>query len=106
LGQGADQVEHDYLYWEYNRNQAIRSGKWFAHRKNGGNVELYNLQQDPQQGEDLAKQQPDLARQILQWMQESHRPSEVWPSPGESTEAFQQRMKAAGIPSRPKNVDG
>jgi arylsulfatase A-like enzyme len=106
LGQGADQVEHDYLYWEYNRNQAIRSGKWFAHRKNGGAVELYNLHQDPQQGEDLAKQQPVLARQILQWMQESHRPSEVWPSPGESTEAFQQRMKAAGIPSRPKNVDG
>jgi len=26
------QKQHEYLYWEYQQNQAVRSGKWYAHK--------------------------------------------------------------------------
>lgn len=98
------QEEHDYLYWEFNRNQAIRTDKWFAHRENGGEIELYDLQEDPQQENDLAAENPDRVNAIAQWMQEAHQPSDVWPSPGETKEAFEQRLKENNIPDRPNNL--
>ena len=104
LGKPDKQRQHDFLYWEYGRNQAVRTGRWFAHRKNGGAVELYDLAADPQQKKNLAAQQPDLVAKILGWMQSSHTPSEVWPSPGESEKAFKQRLKESNVPARPKNV--
>lgn len=106
LGTPEKQQIHDYLYWEFNQNQAIRTGKWFAHRKNGGAVELYDLDVDPQQKMNLASQHPELARQVLSWMRASHTPSEVWPSPGESKEELQKRLQALGVPQRPTNIDG
>lgn len=98
------QEKHDYLYWEFDQNQALKMDKWFAHRKNGGEIELYNLREDPQQKNDLASANPDITDKIAQWMQESQRPSDVWPSPGETKAAFEQRLKEAGIPSRPNNL--
>ena len=106
LGQPDRQQQHDYLYWEFNQQQALRAGPWFAHRKSGGRVELYDLVQDPQQAQDLAEQRPELAARMLEWMNDSHTPSEVWPSPGESKATFHQRLKQSGIPKRPTNVDG
>lgn len=100
----AGQKKHDYLYWEFNQHQALRTAKWFAHRKHGGAVELYDLEKDPQQRNDLAAINPDVVRKIEQWMQESHRPSDVWPSPGETKEAFEQRLRVADIPPRPNNL--
>ena len=106
LGTPKEQQVRDYLYWEFNQNQAIRTGKWFAHRKNGGDVELYDLNHDPQQKIDLAAQQPELANKVLAWMRASHTPSEVWPSPGESKSDLQKRLQALGVPKRPTNIDG
>lgn len=106
IGSPKEQKLHDYLYWEFNQNQAIRTGKWFAHRKNGKDVELYDLNQDPQQKVDLANQQPELVSKVLAWMRQSHTPSEVWPSPGESKSDLQKRLKALDVPKRPTNIDG
>ncbi len=106
LGRSDQQRAHEYLYWEYNQNQAIRTGDWFGHRKNGGRVELYDLAQDPQQRNDLARKKPQLAAKILRWMDDSHTSSEVWPSPGESRAEFQKRLERDGIPPRPTNIDG
>ena len=104
--QPEQQKEHQYLYWEFGKNQAIRSGRWFAHRKGGGDVELYDLLKDPQQSNDLADRHPDTAAQVNRWMEESHSPSEVWPSPGESSAEFRKRLDRMGIGKRPINVDG
>jgi arylsulfatase A-like enzyme len=104
LGKPSQQKKRDYLYWEFGRNQAVRADKWFAHRKNGGAVELYDLSADPQQQNDLAADHPDLTAKVLRWMETSHTPSEVWPSPGESTVAFKQRLKDWGVPPRPENI--
>ena len=106
LGNPEDQLLHDYFYWEYNQNQAIRTGDWFAHRKSGSQVELYDLKIDPQQQSDVASNHRDLVRRIGEWMDESHSPSDVWPSPGESIKEFQQRLSEAGIAPREANIDG
>lgn len=106
LGQTDEQRSHDYLYWEFNQNQAVRTGDWFAHRKSGGQVELYDLKADPQQRNNVAADHQKLVRTISQWMDESHSSSDVWPSPGESAKDFQARLEKAGVPSREVNIDG
>lgn len=106
LGKQDEQPQHDFLYWEYNQNQAVRTGDWFAHRKNGGDIELYDLKSDPQQRRDVSAGHPELVRKVGRWMDESHDPSDVWPSPGESFESFQSRLRDAGIPPRVVNIDG
>lgn len=106
LGRAGEQPPHDYLYWEYNQNQAVRTGDWFAHRKSGGQVELYDLKTDPQQQNNVAPKHQKLVTLIDLWMLESHSSSDVWPSPGESVKDFQARLQKAGIPSREVNIDG
>ena len=106
LGHSEDQRPHDYLYWEYNQNQAVRTGNWFAHRQCGGEVELYDLNVDPQQRNDLATKHQKLVLRVSKWMDESHSPSDVWPSPGESAKDFEARLRQAKIPPREANIDG
>jgi arylsulfatase A-like enzyme len=106
LGRADEQRPRDYLYWEYNRNQAVRTGDWFGHRKSGDSVELYDLKTDPQQQKNVAADHWKLVRRIGQWMDESHSPSDVWPSPGEADKAFQTRLRAAGVRPREANIDG
>jgi arylsulfatase A-like enzyme len=106
LGNSSEQQPHEFLYWEYNQNQAVRTGDWFAHRKTGGQVEIYDLNSDPQQQLNLAAKHPELVEKIGRWMDDSHSPSDVWPSPGESTKQFQTRLRDAGIRPRQVNIDG
>ena len=49
---------------------------------------------------------PDIAQKIDEIMTREHTPSDVWPSPGEAQEEFEQRMLELGITpdDRPKNV--
>ncbi len=103
LGKG-NQKPHDYLYWEYNQNQAVRDGKWFAHRASGGQIELYDLITDPQQSKDLSESFPVVVKRMKEIMLEAHFPSDVWPSPGEKQEDFKKRLTDNNIPERPDNV--
>jgi len=99
-----DQKQHDYLYWEYSQNQSVRDGKWFGHRANGGDVELYDLIADPGQSKDLSGQFPDIKKEMEVIMDYAHTPSDVWPSPGESQDEFQKRLMDNNVPERPNNV--
>lgn len=98
------QKQHDYLYWELNQNQAVRLGKWFAHRVNGGHVALYDLTTDPEQAVDLSSEYPKVVRRAQTVMEQAHTPGDVWPSPGESHEAFRKRLKEHNVPERPRNI--
>jgi arylsulfatase A-like enzyme len=98
------QKQHEYLYWEYQQSQAIRSGKWYAHRASGKQIELYDLITDPKQSNDLSGSQPDVIRKMEDIMTKSHTPSDVWPSPGESPEQFAKRLKDNNIPEGPNNL--
>jgi arylsulfatase A len=79
------QREHDYLYWEYhglwNGAQAVRMGRWKGVRLGGHDdpeapMELYDLQLDVRETENVAAQHPDIVEKIAAIMA-SRTPSEI-----------------------------
>ena len=74
-----------YLYWEFpGKQRAIRYGKWKA-ESIGKNkpLELYNIEKDPYEQHNLAKEEPKLLEKFDKKMKEMHHPSANWPLPGE-----------------------
>ncbi len=75
-GNGNEQAEHDYLYWEFPASggqQAVRMGKWKGLRKNiisEGNldIELFNLNDDIREQHNIAGQHPDITDKIREIM--------------------------------------
>jgi arylsulfatase A-like enzyme len=98
------QKTHEFLYWEFQNDQSVRYGKWFARKPGGGTTELYDLEADPVQSIDLSNQFPEIIKEIEQIMRNEHSPSDVWPTPGESEEDFAARLKKAGVSARPDNI--
>lgn len=80
------QQQHDYLYWEFhekNGRQAIRKGDWKAVRYNvfsspDAPIELYHLQEDPGETNDLAADHPEMVEEMKILMERSRVPSEVF----------------------------
>ena len=80
---GAKQQQHEFLYWEfpsYNGQQAVRMGKWKGVRKDifegNLNLELYNLEEDPEEQIDVSKQYPEMVSKIEEIMAQEHEPSD------------------------------
>ncbi|MCK5281248.1 MAG: N-acetylgalactosamine-6-sulfatase, partial [Cyclobacteriaceae bacterium] len=66
-------------YWEfpsYTGQQAVRMGDWKAIRKNifKGNmeIELYNLEKDPTEQQNVASENPEIVERIEQLMKQEH----------------------------------
>ncbi len=86
LGRG-DQQEHEYLYWEFHAmggRQAVRMGKWKAVRLNvrenrNAPIELYNLEEDIAEQNDVADRHPDIVEKMDRIMHEAHVPSKLFP---------------------------
>ena len=87
LGENS-QNKHDYLYWEFNiRNgrKAIRKGNWkgvwynINHKKHKGKLELYNLENDVEEKNNVADKNPEVVKELLQLMKEASSPSELFP---------------------------
>ena len=80
------QPQHPYLYWEFYEQggrQAVRMGPWKGIRQNvaknpNSALELYNLDQDPGENNNVAAQHPDIIQQMETLMKEAHVPSEDW----------------------------
>jgi len=77
-----DQIAHDFLYWEfpsYNGQQAVRIGKWKGIRKNISdgnlNIELYDLEKDIEEMNDVSKTYPEVVKKIKEIMKREHEPS-------------------------------
>ena len=75
-------VAHEYLYWEfpaYKGQQAVRMGKWKAIRREifKGNmaIELYDLESDIQEQNDVAESNPRIIERMEAIMVEAHSPS-------------------------------
>jgi arylsulfatase A-like enzyme len=62
---------HDYLFWEHVGHRAVRHGKWKLVAERGREWELYDLQADRSELENLAAEKPDrvkeLAGQYRRW---------------------------------------
>lgn len=79
LGKTGDQQKHDYLYWEIGERggwQAVRFGKWKGIRRNirqgSLDIELYDLEADIREENDLAGEHPEVVAQIAAIMAEAH----------------------------------
>jgi len=83
LGKDKEQKQHDDLYWEfYERGsaQAVRMGRWKGVVKpfGGNKLELYDLQTDIGETNNIAGEHPDIVAKIRKVMAEAHTPSSVW----------------------------
>jgi len=105
LGRADEQQQHDYLYWEHRDEQALRLGDWYVHRTHPEQpIELYHALDDPAQANDLATEKPEIASRVEDILREAHTPSLYVRSPGESSESWEERMRAAGV-HLPNNVN-
>ena len=81
---GEEQPEHHSLYWEFHEmggKQAILVDQWKAVRLQVGNdpegpLELYNLEDDPYEENNVAEAHPELVRSFAEKMAEEREPSE------------------------------
>lgn len=86
-GDTGRQRQHAYLYWEFHENggrQAIRWGKWKGVRLNVHNVadapvELYDLDRDAGENNNVAAQHPEIVSKLISLIREAHTPDRNWP---------------------------
>lgn len=83
---GGQQVQHDYLYWEFHEGggrQALRKGDWKLVKYNVNAepklpFELYNLKDDPGEKNDLAQVHPEIVEELKTIMQNARTESDVF----------------------------
>ncbi len=87
-----DQPRHEYLYMEfpsYGSQQMVRLGNWKGVRRGmaRGNLdlELYLLDEDPREKDNVAGQHPEIVSRLEAIMREEHVPSADFPLPGVDT---------------------
>lgn len=90
---GKQQAPRSFLYREspsYGGQQALRMGNWKAIRTNlnpglkaknqdFGDLELYNLSEDPAETQNVAAQYPAIVERIRSLLKEQHTPAKLWP---------------------------
>lgn len=87
------QIQHEYLYWEfpsYGGQQAIRMGQWKGIRQNlmprgkkkpNLHIELYNLDKDPGEKNDVSAKYPKIVERMKKLMKDVRTPSPLYPFP-------------------------
>ena len=81
-----EQPAAPYLYWEsYEKGgkQALRFGKWKAVREPwiGGDIQLFDVEKDIGEANDLAADHPDIVKQAAGYLEQAHTPSSNWTPP-------------------------
>jgi len=78
LGKGAkDQKQHDYLYWEYTGQVAVRKGNWKAYMSRKQPWQLFDLATDTMEEKDLAQKHPDILKELAAYAKAAHKPAKV-----------------------------
>jgi len=74
---GKKQAQHEFLYWEFGNQTAVRMGDWKAVRRTGkkaGGWELYDLREDIEEAKDVAKDHADVVAKIDALATAAHKP--------------------------------
>lgn len=64
LFKGEEREDHEYIYWEHIGNRAVRKGNWKLVAESQKPWELYNLENDPSELENLIDQKPELVKEL------------------------------------------
>lgn len=86
LGNQKDQIEHEYLYWEFHEKggrQAVRKGDWKAVKYNvlqnpNAPLELYDLSEDIGEKNNLAHKNPEVVKQMETILDQARTPSDIF----------------------------
>lgn len=74
---GREQPQHEFLYWEYGSQVALRIGEWKAIRpKKNASWELYDLAHDISERTSVAEEHPEMLARMVQLAEQSHVPAE------------------------------
>ena len=84
---GGEAPRRDYFYWELHKGDApVQAARWkdFKAVRNGIKkpIEIYDLDLDPGESQDLAKTRPKLVEEAKRIFSEAHRPDPNWPLDG------------------------
>jgi len=87
LFQTGKQKQHEYFYWEFHENdgrQALRWGKWkgiklAVNKDPNAAIELYDLDKDPQEMNNIAGQNPVIIKKMEQLFKKEHQYNPDWP---------------------------
>ncbi|MFP6678281.1 MAG: sulfatase-like hydrolase/transferase [Pirellulaceae bacterium] len=75
LGASEKQKKHEYLYWEFGSQVAVRVENWKAIRtKSNASWELYDLTVDISETTNKAKQHPEIVARVERYVAASHEP--------------------------------
>ena len=70
---GNRQKKHEYLYWEFNGQTAIRIGNWKGLKKSKDEpFELYDLDNDIEEKNNVAENHPDIIARMKKYVAEAH----------------------------------
>ena len=58
------QIQREAIYWEHEGNRAVRQGKWKLVSRHPGNWELYDIEADRTELNDLAARNPQKVAQL------------------------------------------
>ena len=73
---GQTQKQHEYMYWEYQKQIAVRKGNWKAVLPNPkSDWELYDLSVDVGESNDVAKENAELVAELAGFAKRSHTPA-------------------------------
>ena len=87
-GRVGEQDEHKYLYWEFYEGgsaQAVRTRQWKGVRKPmlTGRIELYDVTRDEAEKYNIARNDPEVVREIEGMMAEAHVAHPNWKPPAQ-----------------------
>ena len=65
--EGSQRAPHEYLYWHWSTNRAVRKGDWkLVWDKHAKTWELYDLAADRTEANDLAAEHPELVAELIE----------------------------------------
>jgi arylsulfatase A-like enzyme len=71
---GHEQKNHEYLYWEFMGQTAVRYGNWKAYKPKAGKWELYDLSKDIEEKQNVASKNSEILDKLTKYAAEAHRP--------------------------------
>ncbi len=107
---GREQQKHEFLYWEYGSQTAVRMGHWKAIRpRKDGPWELYDLDNDVSETTSVADKQAEILARMIAFAEASHEPVQPGTFTDRTRHERDRRAKygtsRAAAPAPPRKVN-